>query len=107
MSELNVPGNLPALSTLLKQLQDLGPATKLESHHIMHDPQIDVPDDDIHRSLQELEELRRELERQRLVVERRRRWRQRALDAYGSQHTVTHIQPQTHTYTPIYRAEPV
>ena len=107
MSELNTPANLCALFKLLKQLQDVVPATKLESHHTMHDPRTDVPDNDIHRNLQELEELRRELERQRLVLERRRRWRQRALDAYGSQHTVTRIQPQTHTYTPIYRAEPV
>jgi hypothetical protein len=107
MSEFHTQANLPALSKLLKQLQDLDPATRLESHHAMYDPRIHVPHNDIHRNLREIEELRRELERQRLVVERRRLWRQRVLDTYGGQHTVTHIQPQTHTYTPIYREEPV
>jgi hypothetical protein len=76
MSEFHTQANLPALSKLLKQFQDLDPATKLENHHTMYDPRMHVPHNDIHRNLREIEELRRELERQRLVVDRRRRWRQ-------------------------------
>ena len=67
MSAIPTPANLPALSNLLKQLQDLGPDTKLEAHSRGYHPDVHVTHNDVHRHLTEVQHLKvqQELELQK------------------------------------------